>query len=366
MTFDALGFHDAAIQTPSHDDVTAMRELLVETLEAEGVGPTVDEAGNVLAERGEGGVHVVLNTHIDTVPPHVPYERDGDVVRGRGACDAKGPLASLLDAFLRADVDPGRVSLAVTPNEETTQVGAARLRETLDADAVIVGEPTGLAVCNAARGQFEGAVTVHGSNAHAATPAAGDNAVRAAAPVLEAMDTFDEVVGTAAQGTLGAPTLTPTVIEGGDAHNQVPAACRITFDRRSVPPEDSAEVPPRLAEHLRAVLPDGFELRVELDPREAPVLEAFATDEDAAVVRALADASGGEVRPFGAATEASLFADVAPTVVFGPGVLADEEGPVAHSDREYVRRPDVEAAARAVREAVETILSGSPPDGSPE
>jgi acetylornithine deacetylase/succinyl-diaminopimelate desuccinylase-like protein len=97
-------------------------------------------------------------------------------------------------------------------------------------------------------------------------------------------------------------------------------------------------------------------LRVDLEDRDVPHLEAFATDPDEALVRALADASGGEVRPFGAATEASFFAPHAPTVVFGPGVLADDEGAVAHSDREYVRRSDVEAAAVAVREAVSAVL----------
>ena len=94
MSFDPLEFHRRAIQTPSHEDVEPMRTLLLDTLEREGYSPTADEAGNVRAVRGtpdEEGTHLVLNTHLDTVPPHRPYERDGDIVRGRGACDAKGP-----------------------------------------------------------------------------------------------------------------------------------------------------------------------------------------------------------------------------------------------------------------------------------
>ncbi|NIC00915.1 M20/M25/M40 family metallo-hydrolase [Halobacterium sp. R2-5] len=43
-------------------------------------------------------MHLVLNTHLDTVPPHIPFEQEGDVVRGRGACDAKGSLAAFLQA----------------------------------------------------------------------------------------------------------------------------------------------------------------------------------------------------------------------------------------------------------------------------
>lgn len=356
MSFDALAFHEDAVRTPSHDDVAAMRALLVETLESADVDATVDEAGNVLSDRGAGRPHLVLNTHIDTVSPHVPFEREGDVVRGRGACDAKGPLAALLEAYLTAEITDGRVTLAITPDEETAQTGAAHLTEGLSAEAIIVGEPTDLDVCTGARGQFQGTVTITGTNAHAATPESGDNAVLAAGPVLEAMAGFDAADGTPSHDRLGDPTLTPTVIEGGDARNQVPAECRIAFDRRSVPPETAAEFPDRLADHLRGILPDAFGLDVAVDEQTAHCLEAFETPTEEPVVAALAEASDGAIRPFGAATEASQFAEVAPTVVFGPGVLADDAGAVAHSEREYVRRSEIETAADAVRRAVESLV----------
>jgi acetylornithine deacetylase len=81
-------------------------------------------------------------------------------------------------------------------------------------------------------------------------------------------------------------------------------------------------------------------------------LEAFATDPDHELVRTLSAASraaggSGAVRPFTAATEASYFAP-APTVVFGPGVLADDEGAVAHAEREYVPVAEVRRAADAL------------------
>jgi acetylornithine deacetylase/succinyl-diaminopimelate desuccinylase-like protein len=100
-----------------------------------------------------------------------------------------------------------------------------------------------------------------------------------------------------------------------------------------------------------------MDLRVSLVDKETPFLEAFATDTDDPLVTALADASGGDVRPFGAATEASFFAEHAPTVVFGPGDLADDAGAVAHSEREYVRRSEVERAAEAVGDALAALLS---------
>ncbi len=354
MSFDATEFHAEAVSTPSHETVEPMRELLVETLESAGESPTTDEAGTILASRGSGE-HIVLNTHIDTVPPHVPYERDGDIVRGRGACDAKGPLAALLDTFLHADID-GQLTLAITTDEETAQTGGAHLGETLDADGYIVGEPTDLDVCIAARGQFEGEVVIRGESGHASDPHNGDNAIRAAAPILQALESFDETNGPGAHELLGPPTLTPSVIEGGDAINQIPAECTIRFDRRTVPPETVEGFFTDLRAHLQGWLPEVYDLEVGLVRPELPAPEAFATDIDAQLVTALSEASGNQTRPFGAATEASYFAADAPVVVFGPGVLADQQGPVAHADREYVHRSDIERAADIVREAVETLL----------
>ncbi|WP_227375654.1 M20 family metallopeptidase [Haladaptatus halobius] len=352
--FDHISFLERAVRTESHESVGEMRTLLVETLDSGGAEPRVDDAGNVLAERDgpKDGPHVVLNTHIDTVPPHVPFSRDGDEIRGRGSCDAKGPLAALLDAFLAMNPERGRVTLAVTPDEETNSTGAAALD--VDADAVIVGEPTGLDVCNAARGRFQATVTLRGANAHAANPEDGVNAVGALSPVLEALNSFD---GGDEHPELGAPTLTPTTVEGGTATNQIPAECSFVVDRRSVPPESAEEFRGSLESHLREAAPAKVDVTVALAERDTPFLEAFETPADSRLVRTLRDAGGGEVQPFGAATEASYFAQVAPTVVFGPGVLADEEGAVAHAPREYVRAEDVTAAADAVTETLSELLA---------
>ncbi|ELY70883.1 M20 family metallopeptidase [Natrinema versiforme] len=379
-SFDPIAFLETAVQHPSHEDVGPMREFLCETLEARGLEPRVDDAGNVLASRGlpasDAETHVVLNTHIDTVSPHVPYERDdgcGDaadavdsdsgVIRGRGSCDAKGPLAALLSAFFAVEPTDSRVTLAITPDEEVLSTGAYALVEgddspTRDADAVIVGEPTDLDVCTAAKGRFQGMIHLSGANAHAAEPETGTNAVAALESALKAVRTFGERADTPpTHPQLGAATLTPTVVEGGEATNQVPADCALTVDRRSVPPETADEFHEALTAHLRAALPEDVGLEFRFTDRPTPFLEAWDTDPDAAVAQTLATASGGEIRPFTAATEASYFAADSPTVVFGPGVLADDEGAVAHAPREYVRVDAVREAARAL-EATLTKLVG--------
>jgi acetylornithine deacetylase len=352
--FDPIAFLDRSVRIPSHEDVTEMRELFCETLREHGVEPTVDDAGNVVATRGTGDPNLLLNTHVDTVSPHVPYEREEGVIRGRGACDAKGPLAALLAAFLAAGPS-GRVTLAVTPDEETLSTGAHALSRSssIEFDACIVGEPTALDVCNAAKGRFEGTLTVGGENAHAAQPREGENAIRDAGRVIAALEEFDD--DREPHPDLGAPTLTPTVIEGGSATNQVPAACRITLDRRSVPPETAEGFAEALSAHLYSRVPN-VDAEFRFTQRETPFLEAFETSRDERVVEALLGAGAGAVRPFTAATEASYFATEAPTVVFGPGVLADERGAVAHGDREYVRTDEVERAASILERAVESIV----------
>ena len=383
--FDPIAFLEEAVRTPSHEDVGPMRALLVETLEDHGISVGVDGAGNVVATRGDDhvsaaddgtgsaargdGTHLLLNTHIDTVTPHVPFDRDGeDVLRGRGSCDAKGPLAALVAGFLAADLDRSdassdRLTLLVTPDEELYSTGAHAFVDDADSpirsvDGVIVGEPTGLDVCTAAKGRFEGTITITGANAHAAEPDSGTNAVAALESVLGALRTFhDRPDVTVDHSALGRATVTPTVVDGGDAVNQVPDECRLMIDRRSVPPETADGFRDDLLGHLREAAPPDVGVDFSFTDRPTPWLEAWATDLDEPLVETLQGAAGGEVRPFSAATEASYFADHAPTVVFGPGVLADDEGAVAHSPREYVRLGEVEQAAVAVTETLASLLA---------
>ncbi|AXR79299.1 M20 family metallopeptidase [Natrarchaeobaculum sulfurireducens] len=357
MAFDIATFHADAVSIPSHEDVTEMREFLLETLRDAGLEPQVDDLGNVLASKdgAADGPHLVLNTHIDTVAPHVPYERDGDVVRGRGACDAKGPLAALLAAFLRVDPEAGTLTLAITPDEETLMTGAAGLQDRLAADGVIVGEPTDLDVCIAARGQCEGTITVAGESGHAASVPAERNAVFGLSSVLEVLRDYDTEAGQGADDVLGAPKLTATMLEAGEAPNRVPDVCRLTFDRRSVPPETSESFRADLEGVLEGRVPDALSVSVDLIRPDTPFPPAFVTDADADLVQTLQEASGGEVRPFSAATEAGFFAADAPTVVFGPGVLADDEGGVAHAEREYVHLSAVEDAADALEATLRAV-----------
>ncbi|AUX09782.1 acetylornithine deacetylase [Halalkaliarchaeum desulfuricum] len=382
--FDPIAFLETAVQHPSNEDVEDVREFLVETIRRHAdpsVQVTVDDHGNTLARTEStapaAGPHLVFNTHLDTVSPHVPFERDqsgtdgdkSEVIRGRGACDAKGPLAAMVSAFLSARPETGRLTLAVTPDEETLSTGAAALTgrlpgtdDALSGDMYVVGEPTELDVCTAAKGRFQGTIDLDGVGAHAAEPESGVNAVAALEGTLTAIRRFDD--GANPHPQLGAPSLVPTTVEGGESTNQVPASCRLVVDRRPIPPETADEFRTALEAAVREEVPDNVGVSFALTDRPSPFLESFATDPDHELVKTLSEAAAtaatgdddcGDVRPFAAATEASYFAP-APTVVFGPGSLADETGPVAHADREYVSVTSVRQAATALSIAVRELL----------
>jgi acetylornithine deacetylase len=350
MEFNELEFLREAVKIDSSESVDEMREFLLDTLEDFDLEPEVDQHGNVLCRRGSGSPGLLLNTHLDTVRPGLDFEETQEKVLGRGSCDAKGPLASILKAFIEADID-GELILAVTPDEETGTRGSYYLD--LEFDSCIVGEPTDLRPCHAARGVFKAEIVVEGESAHASEPSQGINAVEEAGKVLSKLKDFDE--GRNFDTDLPDPDLSATVIEGGEATNQIPARCRITLDRRNVPPEKPQDFIKNLENFLRENVETEARISVRENANTEYFLDAFETDKNSEIVRKLEDYSGSESKIFGAATEASRFRD-GDVAVFGPGKLSDEEGGVAHSEREYVEKEKVRKASEIVKGAVEDIL----------
>ena len=78
---------------------------------------------NVLAIWGEP--RVTLTTHMDVVPPFFPSREDDEHVYGRGACDAKGIIASMVGAGEQL-LEAGRsgFGLLFVVGEERNSAGA--------------------------------------------------------------------------------------------------------------------------------------------------------------------------------------------------------------------------------------------------
>jgi LysW-gamma-L-lysine carboxypeptidase len=146
-------------------------EWLVARMSERGFRASVDDAGNAVGEIGDGPRHVVLLGHIDTVPGEIAARvEDGELV-GRGAVDAKGPLAAFVAAATKHA--PGvRVTVVGAVEEESPTSAGARFRATLPApDWCIVGEPSGWnAVTVAYKGRLALRVALSRSARHGAAP----------------------------------------------------------------------------------------------------------------------------------------------------------------------------------------------------
>jgi LysW-gamma-L-lysine carboxypeptidase len=141
----ALLYQMVRIDSPSRAEHELARFLAVQCRDL-GLRAVVDEVGNLVAETGTGrGPTILLLGHLDTIDDPIPAHLYPDRVAGRGAVDAKGPLAAMLSAAAKRLDFPGRLIVAGAVEEEVPgSRGATHLRSTLDRpDAAVIGEPSG-------------------------------------------------------------------------------------------------------------------------------------------------------------------------------------------------------------------------------
>lgn len=134
-----------SIPSPSGQE-DAVAEYLVRQMGALGFRARRDEVGNVVGTLGDADSErtIVLLGHIDTVPGLVPVRRQRGRLYGRGAVDAKGPLAAFVLAAVRVVPQLNGVRLIVigAVEEEAHSRGARHLTRTMQPpDCVIIGEP---------------------------------------------------------------------------------------------------------------------------------------------------------------------------------------------------------------------------------
>lgn len=170
----------AMLSVPSESgQEDAVASLLVSRLLRAGFDVEVDAAGNVVAGWGDGPETVALVGHIDTVPGHIHVRREGDLLHGRGAVDAKGPLATAIAAVSRQPRGGTRRFVIVgAVEEETSSIGARYLAESMGApSSLVILEPSGWdAVTIGYKGSLRLRVSIDQGHAHGAgrAPSAPD------------------------------------------------------------------------------------------------------------------------------------------------------------------------------------------------
>jgi acetylornithine deacetylase len=182
---------------------------------------------------------LLLNSHHDTVKPNPSYTRDpfaptieDGKLYGLGSNDAGGPLVSLISAFLHFYSTPLKYNLvlAATAEEEISGINGIESIWTKlpKIDCAIVGEPTLTDVAIAEKGLMVLDCIAKGKAGHAAREE-GVNAIYEALKDIEWFRTFSFPKVSA---TLGKVKMSVTVINAGQAHNQVPPECKFTVDVR--------------------------------------------------------------------------------------------------------------------------------------
>ncbi len=146
MTPDPVAFLEHMLAIPSLSGREGeLAAYLVEAMGGMGFRARVDKAGNSVGERGEGPVEIVLLGHMDTVPGHIPVRHENGRLYGRGAVDAKGPLATFVLAAAAGDLPPGvkLVVVGAVEEEAATSAGARHVLSRYSPAAVVIGEPSG-------------------------------------------------------------------------------------------------------------------------------------------------------------------------------------------------------------------------------
>lgn len=131
---------------------------------------------------------VFLSTHIDTVPPFIPPTEDAEKIYGRGACDAKGIVASQIFAAenLRKQ-GISDIGLLFTVDEEQSSTGAKVANEhelASKCEYLINGEPTDLDLAIGSKGSLRVFVKTKGKAAHSAYPEEGVSAIEKLLDIL--------------------------------------------------------------------------------------------------------------------------------------------------------------------------------------
>jgi acetylornithine deacetylase len=161
---------------------------------------------------------LVFSTHMDTVPPYIPFTEDGEFLYGRGVSDAKGIIAAQVAAAEGLRAAGFRIGLLFVSGEERDSAGAKVANLAPKGSRFLInGEPTDNRLALASKGALRVCLRAHGKMGHSAYPELGDSAVHKLVQVLARLLALDLPV----TEDVGPSTLNIGQIHGGHAPNVI-------------------------------------------------------------------------------------------------------------------------------------------------
>jgi acetylornithine deacetylase len=287
------------------------------------------EAGRFNVFACWGNPIVTLSTHMDTVPPFFPSREDPEFIWGRGACDAKGIIASMTAAAekLLAEHVSNLGLLFVVGEERNSAGAAAAARSPRGSRYLVDGEPTGNKLVLASKGALRFEVVTKGRAVHSAYPDLGESAIEA---LLDALAAIRDVP-LPQDAVLGSSTMNIGTITGGRAPNVIPDAAKA-------------------------------EILVRLVGDPTPIRESFAeaVDDRAQLVEVICIPAMEFVRLDGLPTTVVSFTTDVPVfgrswgepLLIGPGSIH-----LAHTAEERISRPELADAVGIYSQIVKRLLA---------
>ncbi|MDQ2634094.1 MAG: acetylornithine deacetylase [Pseudomonadota bacterium] len=371
--------------TVSRDSNLDLIRFVVDLLAAHGIEcrviPSDDgHKANLFATVGPADLPgVMLSGHSDvvpvdgqdwTLPPFAMTERDGKLF-GRGAADMKGFIASALSACIAASKMELRtpLHLALSYDEELGCIGVHSLIDMLRSSPqkpllCIVGEPTSMQVATGHKGKIGARAFCRGREGHSALAPLALNAIHLGCDFVAALRREQERLATegACDGDYDIPYTTVHVgkMNAGVALNIVPNLCQLDFEIRNVAAENAQDILDRLraeaariVEDARSIAPEAA-INIEVF-NTYPGLDTPAVSQAVTFVKSLTGANGTIKVAFG--TEGGLFSREVgtPTVVCGPGSMAQ-----GHKPDEFVSIEQLERCDRMLEKLLHRLTEPSP------
>jgi len=360
-----------SVSTHSNEEIIQYLETRCESLKfkLKRVSYT-DEVGlekiNLIAVNGTNidgdiAVDLALVGHTDTVPYDPNWSEattltlHDNKLFGRGACDTKGFIASVLAAVENLDLNLIRHPLALvfTADEEIGLRGAKYLaqQKSLKPRFSIVGEPTSLRPIRAGKGYSLTEIVVGGREAHSAYPALGASAVFRAARLISRIEALGPTLRNDQHPAFDPPytTLNVGLIKGGTAKNVIAGECRFTLEWRPVPSQPS--------DHVLSLLNQAIKEERASDPDfDCEVLEGrtdsgFETSPESTLVKLLEQATGKEAGTVAFGTEAAQMKLLGgDAVVIGPGDIRE-----AHRTGEFVPVDELHKCVAILEQVIRSI-----------
>lgn len=290
--------------------------------------PVTENQNNVMAWLNDTP-RVFLSTHMDTVPPFIAPTEDDEKIYGRGACDAKGIIASQIIAAeeLRKQGITD-IGLLYTIDEEQSSTGAkaANLHPlAAKCEYLINGEPTDNDLAIGSKGSLRVKVKTSGKAAHSAYPEEGDSAILKLLDILGDIREAEFPHGE----FFGETTCNIGTIEGGLKINIIPADAEAGMLIRLTTPMES------VIEVLEEKIAGRGEL--ELMSYSLPVK--------------MLEVEGFKQKVVRFTTDIPHLPDWGQPLLLGPGSIL-----VAHTKNEFVLKKDLEEAVGLYVNLVKKLL----------